>query len=109
MSNNPKTSSRRLKAAAEEVRKLDELLAMHRAALTLVADNPATLLMIRQYEHLRRERYADYLQEFFSLHLHQKGFLPVLQELSTRILSDETESADIPEVRKTFEILLKAS
>ena len=108
MSNNPKTSSRRLKAAAEEVRKLDELLAMHRAALTLVADNPATLLMIRQYEHLRRERYADYLQELLALKSHSKSLLPVLQELTARIFID-TDEEEAAEVRETLEMMLRAS
>ena len=104
---NHKNQYIRLFALAEEVVRVDDRLSAYKNADD--SHEPSSQLMIRQYTRLRRERYADYLQEFFSLHLHQKGFLPVLQELSTRILSDETESADIPEVRKTFEMLLKAS
>ena len=104
MTHNPSQFSL-LQALAEEIAKVDDRLAAYENADD--SQEPSSQLMIRQYTRLRRERYADYLQEFFSLHLHQKGFLPVLQELSSRILTDETE--DIPEVRKTFEILLKAS
>ena len=89
---------RRLQALAQEVEKIDTRLALYKTAEEQTL--PSIQLMIRQYEHLRCERYADYLQELLSLKSHSKSLLPVLQELTARIFvdTDEEEAVEVREI-----------
>jgi hypothetical protein len=96
---------RRLEALTAEVQKIESRIALYKTAAD--TDAPDVQLMLRQYTHLRRERYADYLQELISLDTHPKNLSNYIVQL-VKLIYVDNEDTDTALLAQSLPPLLRA-
>lgn len=98
----------RLQALALQVQKIDARIVLYQSADEPNA--PDVQLMVRQYIALRRERYADYLQELITLEPLSKDLYQSVMILLGRIFTDDTTSENNNVIiKQTLDAVLKVS